>query len=464
MSLINAEDLAFNGDEVRDFAEAIFEQLYENPVIDQNHLIVEDIVAKTQIAIFGHLSKITKKDPGCGLGKVTKSIPLSEKFWDPVQMKIWLSECHTQFDNTFMVYYKRKTREYPDLTTTEIFSMWLVDEVAQAAAEDLLRIAYFADTAADEVSDGGVFKNGTDLTDYTQLDGFWKQAFAIVAANPKQRVPVARNAGTMLAPEEVIIQGNASGGTLAAGTYYYKVVAVVSSNVSLPGQEVSVTTSGSSSSVVLTWQPVEGATGYRIYRGTASNSQSAYQTSTNPTFTDTGAAGTAGTPPVTATAKGYAYQVFTEEDTQNRVATKIYQDLVFKADSRFRGDANFEILSTRSLADQYIRERLNNDKLEVVYNREESGIETLMVLGKKVFIYDIWDRTIQADQDNGVTLNLPHRALAINKNNMQVDIVGKESLKDFDVFYDKMSETSNIKGGYKLDVKIVENWRLMAAY
>ncbi|RKD19011.1 hypothetical protein BCY91_14130 [Pelobium manganitolerans] len=357
MAVINPADLTFNGQEVREFAECIFEELYANPVLDQNHLIVEDIVAKQQIAIFGHLSKITKKDPGCGLGKVTKNIPMSEKFWNPVQLKIWLSECHNQFDATFMVYYKKKGKEYPDLTVTEIFSQWLVEEVSQAAAEDILRIVYFSDTAAKKIADGGVFSASVDLTDYDHLNGFFKQAFAIVAANSKQRVTIAKNAGA-----------------------------------------------------------------------------------------------------------SYAAQTFDDNDTTNRVATKILQNLIWNADIRFRNDPNFEILATRSLADQYAKERLNNDKLETVYHREESGIESIMVLGKKVFIYDIWDRTIQADQDNGTKWNLPHRALAVSKNNMQIGFDEDQAYGDFDVFYDKMTETSNIKGGYKADAVIVEDFRLMFAY
>src|SRR5690606_9692031 len=101
----------------------------------------------------------------------------------------------TQFDQTFMVYMKKKGKEYPDLTQTEIFSMFLIDQVGVATAADALRIAWFADTAAKTIADGGSFKNGTDLTDYTMLNGFWKQLFAIAAAAPKRKTSIAKNAG-----------------------------------------------------------------------------------------------------------------------------------------------------------------------------------------------------------------------------------------------------------------------------
>ena len=52
---------------------------------------------------------------------------------------------------------------------------------------------------------------------------------------------------------------------------------------------------------VISWLPVTGASSYRIYRGTTAGAENAYQTVTAPVFTDTGAAGTAGTVPTRST-------------------------------------------------------------------------------------------------------------------------------------------------------------------
>src|SRR5206468_1987298 len=48
----------------------------------------------------------------------------------------------------------------------------------------------------------------------------------------------------------------------------------------------------------ISFTPVSGATSYRIYRGTASGGESAYQTTSTSPFSDAGAAGTAATAPV----------------------------------------------------------------------------------------------------------------------------------------------------------------------
>src|SRR5207247_5981231 len=70
---------------------------------------------------------------------------------------------------------------------------------------------------------------------------------------------------------------------------------------------------GGNNSVTLTWATVPGATTYRIYRGTTAGGENVYQSATatavvNQSFTDTGAAGTTGTPPASPTAYAFRAQ------------------------------------------------------------------------------------------------------------------------------------------------------------
>src|SRR6185312_1591312 len=61
------------------------------------------------------------------------------------------------------------------------------------------------------------------------------------------------------------------GGSLADGTYYYVVTATFAgAGQSLPSGETKVdVTGGGSGRVFLSWAAVDGATGYKVYRGTA---------------------------------------------------------------------------------------------------------------------------------------------------------------------------------------------------
>ncbi len=96
------------------------------------------------------------------------------------------------------------------------------------------------------------------------------------------------------------------GGALAAGTHYFRIVALMDTDnntaVSLPSASVAVSTGGGGSAS-LTWSGVGGADRYRIYRGTSPGSLGSYlETSSSATsFTYTGAGEGAGSPPAQGT-------------------------------------------------------------------------------------------------------------------------------------------------------------------
>ncbi|HEX6495380.1 MAG TPA: hypothetical protein VF018_07855 [Acidobacteriaceae bacterium] len=63
---------------------------------------------------------------------------------------------------------------------------------------------------------------------------------------------------------------------------------------SLVSPEASVTTTGATSSVTLSWSAVTGATGYIVYRGTTPGGENVFYKTTTNSFTDTGAAANGG--------------------------------------------------------------------------------------------------------------------------------------------------------------------------
>lgn len=111
--------------------------------------------------------------------------------------------------------------------------------------------------------------------------------------------------GMNVAPPSGLTQtASGVGGTLAAGTYYWVVTAVNANGETPPSNEVTATVTGTTSSVALSWAAQTGATSYNIYRGTAAGAESALVgTATGTSYTDTGSAGSAATPPSSNTAK-----------------------------------------------------------------------------------------------------------------------------------------------------------------
>src|SRR4029453_10702365 len=91
-----------------------------------------------------------------------------------------------------------------------------------------------------------------------------------------------------------------TGGSLASGTHYFRVVAGVPSAAtsaeSARSSEVSATVAAGGR-VTVTWSAVPGADKYRVYRGTTAGGQSRYLETTSTSFGYTGSGEIAGTPP-----------------------------------------------------------------------------------------------------------------------------------------------------------------------
>lgn len=114
------------------------------------------------------------------------------------------------------------------------------------------------------------------------------------------------------APTLTLGTTSSTGGSFAAGTYYWKVSAVNASGgggETLPSNEVTATLSGTTSSQPLSWTAVNGAASYNIWRGTTAGGENVLVANvTGTSYTDTGAAGTSRYP-VTASTFAYAVQV-----------------------------------------------------------------------------------------------------------------------------------------------------------
>jgi hypothetical protein len=104
----------------------------------------------------------------------------------------------------------------------------------------------------------------------------------------------------------------ASGGTFAAGTYFWKVAAVTPGGDTAASNEVTAALVLNGTQV-LNWTAVAGATGYKVYRGTVAGAENILVTTTGNvlTYTDTGTAGSASTVPAGISgnlAVGYAHR------------------------------------------------------------------------------------------------------------------------------------------------------------
>lgn len=123
-----------------------------------------------------------------------------------------------------------------------------------------------------------------------------------VGSNEKTVTTIASLAAPVLAVPTTATTGGT--GLAASTTYFYKVTALNDAGQSLGSNERSIATgAGATNSISLSWAAVTGATGYRVYRGTAAGAESIYYfVGATTTFVDQGSsANVAGTVPTTNT-------------------------------------------------------------------------------------------------------------------------------------------------------------------
>lgn len=115
-------------------------------------------------------------------------------------------------------------------------------------------------------------------------------------------------------PAPVVTLGTTAGtgGTHTAGTKFWKVTALNAAGETIGSNEVSALLT-STSTQVLNWTTVAGATGYNVYRGTAAGQENVLVTTLGAvlTYTDAGAAGTANQYPPVVDSTGRGTQVTT---------------------------------------------------------------------------------------------------------------------------------------------------------
>ena len=197
------------------------------------------------------------------------------------------------------------------------------------------------------------------------------------------RIGVDVTYSAMSAPTQNNTSTSTTGGTLAADTYYYKITAIDGAGgETLPSVEKSQVTTGSTSTITLSWVPVTGASGYKIYRSALSGAGSGgevYLTTTlgtvngaNLNYVDSGSA-TAGSVAPPASNNAYTSTNNTDSELQLSIGglgTPSGQLYVSGTKPKFIGSVSTSSITGGSVG------RIDGSKLYVV----NSTTATLQIL------------------------------------------------------------------------------------
>ena len=346
-SIITGTPFTFNGKEA---TSAIIEPAYDTPEITEFMTIVEGIVAKEQIAFLGRLTKVTKIDDGCGTGASNKTVPATEKFWDPVAVKFWLTQCETDLERTFFVWGTKNGIDRYDLTATD-FMTYVMEVLIPAVKEDALRLLWFGDKAVDTIANASFLNDAADIPFYNAINGFWKQIYVAVAATKTVRVTITENAGNSYVNQ-----------ALPAGAAYNYLLAM-------------------------------------------------------------------------------------------------YE----QADPRLLADPNAYFGVSQSMYNNWLSTK-ESKQFDTSFARQDKAYNQDVFRGIPLYVMNFWDRNINADMNNGTVRVLPHRAIMTTKTNLMVGMDSSTAASQVDVFFNKETEINHMKGGYKVDAIIAQEFMVIAAY
>lgn len=129
---------------------------------------------------------------------------------------------------------------------------------------------------------------------------------------------------------------------------------------------------------------------------------------------------------------------------QEGVAIGIIDDMLSDADSRIFDKSDHAIMMTNSLFKALRNDvkKLHNLQLEVEH--VTSGIQLSRYDGHEIIVLDIWDRMIKKYEDNGTSLNCPHRAILTSPQNLFAGTTDNELIADLSVTFNDETRFNNI--------------------
>ena len=132
---------------------------------------------------------------GCGCDPTYGSLaPFNAlKRWELGCWVAPLKICYTEMEGTIAEYALKNGTAIGDLNGTQVMSEVIYPIINDLLVDLIWRIAWFGDTDAENITDGGSITNGVDTDLITVADGLWKRIFAQVAVNSAQRTAITTN-------------------------------------------------------------------------------------------------------------------------------------------------------------------------------------------------------------------------------------------------------------------------------
>ena len=204
-------NLPLSPENLKSLRDAIIKKVLDDENL-RRVLTIKRVRTGEPLAIIGEMDAVGHAGAGCNPTYEQIGIGNSLQRWALGAWEIALEICYKDFEGTMAEYALRAGTPIGDLTGTDIMAIYL--ELLETQMRRMLwRLAWFGDTTAQTIANGGVITNTEDVTLLTPNDGLWKRLFAIATANASQKTAISANAAASYAAQKsaMLAAGYATG-------------------------------------------------------------------------------------------------------------------------------------------------------------------------------------------------------------------------------------------------------------
>lgn len=149
---------------------------------------------------------------------------------------------------------------------------------------------------------------------------------------------------------------------------------------------------------------------------------------------------------------------------QPGIAVSLFDSLLDSADPRIASLDGAGLYVTKSLADALTKDLKREYKEIITWEQVFNGIKVTEYNGTKIYAISLWDRMIQRYENNGTSLNLPHRAVFGTPKQMFVGTPANNIISDFDLWFNKDERVVKHYSAGRLGTLIGEDNLFQLAY
>lgn len=205
---LNFEALTPSNGALQQLNELIFLKVLGSERLAQVFNVIFNAVNGKKVGFIGEFGLVGKARQGCNPTYDNSSIATSEKTWELGDWGVYEQICYSDLIGTLAQTALKTGTRIADLTATEYLDDVVYPRLELAIYKMYMRLAWFGDKNADNVSGGGIITDDVDTDYFSVTDGFWTRAFALVASDASRRITIAANAEASYNAQKSALLGN----------------------------------------------------------------------------------------------------------------------------------------------------------------------------------------------------------------------------------------------------------------